>query len=82
MYQANFAGFTIWDVTDPAKPELLKNVQACKGSHTHTVIPSPTDKNVIYIYVSGQQAARAAALNALAKQVDGDPSGAALVRRL
>ena len=118
-YQANFAGFTIWDITDPAKPvvasavkcitsqgdpsiwgnllflsaegagnrndcadggvqdpkdhmagvrifdvsnrkepKLIKNVQTCKGSHTHTIVPSPTDKNIIYLYVSGQQAAR------------------------
>ena len=118
-YQANFAGFTIWDISDPAKPvvasvvkcitsqgdpsiwgnllfisaegagnrndcadggvqepkdhmagvrifdvsnkkapKLIKNVQTCKGSHTHTIVPSPTDKNIIYIYVSGQQQAR------------------------
>src|SRR5258708_38929245 len=36
------------------------NVQTCKGSHTHTVIPSPTDPKIVYIYVSGQQAARPA----------------------
>jgi hypothetical protein len=35
-------------------------VQTCKGSHTHTVIPSPTDKGVVYIYVSGNQGARPA----------------------
>ena len=33
-------------------------MQTCKGSHTHTVIPSPTDKGIIYIYVSGSQGAR------------------------
>jgi hypothetical protein len=33
-------------------------VQTCKGSHTHTLIPSPTDKGVVYIYVSGNQGAR------------------------
>ena len=33
-------------------------MQTCKGSHTHTIIPSPTDQGVIYIYVSGSQAAR------------------------
>lgn len=119
VYQANFAGFTIWDITDPAKPvlasvvqcttsqgdpsivgdllflsaegggnrndcgsggvqdpkdhmagvrifdvsdrtapKLVKNVQTCKGSHTHTLVPSPSDPNILYIYVSGQQAAR------------------------
>ena len=49
----HMAGVRIYDVADPRNPRLVKNVQTCKGSHTHTVIPSPTDKGVIYIYVSG-----------------------------
>ncbi len=56
----HMAGIRIFDVSDPHAPKLIKNVQTCKGSHTHTVVPSPTDKNIIYIYVSGQQAARPA----------------------
>ncbi|MBV9880492.1 MAG: hypothetical protein JO180_08345, partial [Gemmatirosa sp.] len=54
----HFAGVRIYDVSNPHAPKLVKNVQTCKGSHTHTIIPSPTDKNILYIYVSGQQAAR------------------------
>lgn len=54
----HMAGVRIFDVTDRTAPKLVKNVQTCKGSHTHTVVPSPKDKNVLYIYVSGQQAAR------------------------
>jgi LVIVD repeat-containing protein len=54
----HMAGVRIYDVSNPASPRLVKNVQTCKGSHTHTIIPSPRDKNVIYIYVSGSQAAR------------------------
>ena len=49
----HMAGVRIYDVSDPRNPRLVKNVQTCKGSHTHTVIPSPTDKGIIYIYVSG-----------------------------
>jgi hypothetical protein len=56
----HMAGVRIYDVTDATAPKLIKNVQTCKGSHTHTVIPSPTDPNIVYIYVSGQQAARPA----------------------
>ena len=52
------AGVRIYDVSDPAKPRLVKNVQTCKGSHTHTIVPHPKNKGVIYIYVSGSQAAR------------------------
>ena len=54
----NMAGVRIYDVSDPAKPRLVKNVQTCKGSHTHTIVPHPKKKDVIYIYVSGSQAAR------------------------
>jgi hypothetical protein len=54
----HMTGVRIYDVTDPKSPKLIKNVQTCKGSHTHTVIPSPTGKDIIYIYVSGNQNAR------------------------
>ena len=53
------AGVRIYDVSNPRAPRLVKNVQTCKGSHTHTVIPHPKDKGIIYIYVSGSQGARA-----------------------
>jgi hypothetical protein len=54
----HMAGVRIFDVSDPARPRLVKNVQTCKGSHTHTIVPHPKKKNVIYLYVSGSQAAR------------------------
>ena len=54
----HMAGVRIFDVSNPKAPKLVKNVQTCKGSHTHTIVPSPTDPRTIYIYVSGQQAAR------------------------
>jgi LVIVD repeat-containing protein len=54
----NMAGVRIYDVSDPTKPRLVKNVQTCKGSHTHTIVPHPKNKDVIYLYVSGSQAAR------------------------
>jgi hypothetical protein len=54
----HMAGVRIYDVSNPAQPRLVKNVQTCKGSHTHTIIPSPKDKGIIYIYVSGSQGAR------------------------
>jgi hypothetical protein len=54
----HMAGVRIFDVSDVRNPKLITNVQTCKGSHTHTVIPSPTDKGVVYIYVSGNQGAR------------------------
>ena len=56
----HMAGVRIYDVTNPAEPRLIKNVQTCKGSHTHTIVPDPKDKGVIYLYVSGNQGARPA----------------------
>jgi len=56
----HMAGVRIYDVSNPAAPRLIKNVQTCKGSHTHTIVPDPRDKGVIYIYVSGNQEARPA----------------------
>jgi hypothetical protein len=54
----HMAGVRIFDVSNPKKPKFVKNVQTCKGSHTHTIVPSKKDKGVIYIYVSGSQGAR------------------------
>jgi hypothetical protein len=54
----HMAGVRIFDVSDPKVPKLVKNVQTCKGSHTHTLVPSPKDPRTVYLYVSGQQAAR------------------------
>jgi hypothetical protein len=54
----HMAGVRIFDVRDPRNPKLVKNVQTCKGSHTHTLAPHPKDKNILYIYVSGSGGAR------------------------
>lgn len=56
----HMAGVRIYDVSNPAAPKLIKNVQTCKGSHTHTVIPDPKHKDIVYLYVSGNQGARPA----------------------
>jgi hypothetical protein len=57
-HTSHMTGVRIYDVSNPKAPKLIKNVQTCKGSHTHTVIPDPKDKGVVYIYVSGQSNAR------------------------
>ncbi|MCX5756091.1 MAG: hypothetical protein NTX19_08255 [Gemmatimonadetes bacterium] len=54
----HMAGVRIFDVTNPKAPKLIKNVQTCKGSHTFTPVPSKTDNNIVYLYVSGGQGAR------------------------
>jgi hypothetical protein len=46
-------GVRIFDISNIREPRLLANVQTCRGSHTHTVLEDPNDKENIYIYVSG-----------------------------
>jgi len=51
-------GIRIFDATDIANPRHLADVQTCRGSHTHTVVTSPTDTDNVYIYVSGSAPVR------------------------
>jgi hypothetical protein len=46
-------GIRIFDIGDIAHPKPVANVQTCRGSHTHTVVPDPRDSALVYIYVSG-----------------------------
>jgi hypothetical protein len=46
-------GIRIFDISDIRNPRLVANVQTCRGSHTHTVVEDPNDRDNVYIYVSG-----------------------------
>ena len=48
-----FRGVRIFDISDIKKPKQVAAVQTCRGSHTHTLVIDPNDKNNAYIYVSG-----------------------------
>jgi len=48
-----FRGVRIFDISDIKKPKQIGAVQTCRGSHTHTLVTDPKDKNNVYIYVSG-----------------------------
>ncbi len=48
-----FRGVRIFDITDIKNPKQVAAVQSCRGSHTHTLVVDPNDKNNIYIYISG-----------------------------
>ena len=48
-----FRGVRIFDITDIRNPKQVGAVQTCRGSHTHTLVVDPNDKNNVYIYVSG-----------------------------
>src|SRR5690348_3631695 len=51
-------GIRIFDITDIAHPRNVANVQTCRGSHTHTVLVSPSDPENVYVYVSGSAPVR------------------------
>ena len=48
-----FRGVRIFDISDLANPKQVAAVQTCRGSHTHTLVTDPKDKDNVYVYVSG-----------------------------
>ena len=48
-----FRGVRIFDISDISNPRQVGAVQTCRGSHTHTLVTDPKDKENVYIYVSG-----------------------------
>lgn len=50
-----FEGVRIFDVSNPASPQLLDFVTVPCGSHTHTLVPDPA-RNRVLVYVSSYPA--------------------------
>jgi hypothetical protein len=48
-----FRGVRIFDIADIKNPKQVAAVQTCRGSHTHTLVVDPNDKDNVYVYVSG-----------------------------
>ena len=55
-----FRGVRIFDISDIKNPKQVAAVQTCRGSHTHTLVLDPKDKDNVYIYVSGTSYVRKA----------------------
>jgi hypothetical protein len=53
-------GIRIFDISDLHRPRQVAAVQTCRGSHTHTLIVDPDDRQNIYVYGSGTGAVRSA----------------------
>jgi hypothetical protein len=51
-------GLRIFDISDIAHPKNVGNVQTCRGSHTHSVLVDPKDKENVYVYISGSAPVR------------------------
>jgi hypothetical protein len=55
-----FRGVRVFDITDVRKPRQVAAVQTCRGSHTHTLVNDPKDKDNLYVYGSGTSTVRSA----------------------
>jgi hypothetical protein len=53
-------GIRIFDITNISQPKQVAEVQTCRGSHTHTLVIDPKDKDNVYIYISGSAGVRPA----------------------
>jgi hypothetical protein len=53
-------GIRIFDISDLAHPKNVANVQTCRGSHTHTLLVDPNDRDNVYVYISGSAGVRSA----------------------
>src|SRR5688500_20082763 len=51
-------GIRVYDIGNPSQPREVALVQTCRGSHTHTLVEDPNDRENIYVYVSGSAGVR------------------------
>ena len=74
-------GVRVVDISDISNPRVVANVQTCRGSHTHTLLVDPNDKDNVYIYVSGQAGVRSPnELAGCSKAQPGDDPNSSLFR--
>ena len=48
-----FRGIRIFDISNLDSPVQVAAIQTCRGSHTHTLLASPSDRDHVYVYNSG-----------------------------
>jgi uncharacterized protein (DUF305 family) len=53
-----FRGLRIFDISNPALPVQVGQVQTCRGSHTHSVVSGPGKDGAIIVYASGTSSVR------------------------
>ena len=56
--KARLRGLRIFDISDIRNPKYVANVQTCRGSHTHSVLAHPNDRENVYVYISGSAPVR------------------------
>jgi hypothetical protein len=53
-------GIRVFDLSDMRNPRQVAAVQACRGSHTHTLVTDPDDPANLYVYIQGTGGVRPA----------------------
>ncbi len=53
-----FRGVRIFDIANIEQPRQVARIQTCRGSHTHTLVPDPSDPANVYVYISGTSGIR------------------------
>ena len=82
MSKDRVRGIRIFDIADVKSPKHVKDVQTCRGSHTHTVVTQPSDKENVYVYISGNASVRSAEMPGCVDAGDAaDPKNGALPAR-
>ena len=71
-----FRGVRIFDISNIAAPVQVAAVQTCRGSHTHTLLKSPSDNDNLYVYVSGTGGVRSTTELASCKAINIPPAQA------
>jgi hypothetical protein len=71
-----FRGVRIFDITDLDRPRQVAAVQTCRGSHTHTLLAPPGDRQNLYVYVQGTGGVRPASELAGCTRAANDPNTA------
>jgi hypothetical protein len=51
-------GIRLFDVSNLSGPRQVAAVQACRGSHTHTLVSDPNDREHVYVYIQGTGSVR------------------------
>src|SRR5687767_11621201 len=51
-------GLRVFDISDLRNPRNVANVQTRRGSHTHTLLVDPRDRDNVYVYISGSSPIR------------------------
>ena len=76
-----FRGVRVFDISNLDAPVQVATVQSCRGSHTHTLLKSPSDDENIYVYVTGQAASARRPRWRAARRCRRDAADDAAVRR-